>query len=49
MSNAATRSQSCTGSGAKYQGQNESFWEHQGEAAIVWGYGSPEMRCSRKP
>jgi uncharacterized protein len=38
-----------SGSGSKYQGRNESFWEHQGEATIVWGYGSPEMRCSKKP
>jgi uncharacterized protein len=37
-----------SGSGAKYQGRNESFWEHQGEATIVWGYGAPEMRCTRK-
>ena len=36
-------------SGAKYQGRNESFWEHQREATIVWGYGSPEMRCSKRP
>jgi uncharacterized protein len=36
-------------SGSKYQGRNESFWEHQGEATIVWGYGSPEMRCSKRP
>ena len=36
-----------SGSGSKYQGQNESLWEHQGEAMIVWGYGSPEMRCSK--
>jgi len=35
-------------SGARYQGRNESFWEHQGEATIVWGYGSPEMRCSKR-
>lgn len=34
-----------SGSGAKYQGPNESIWEHQGEATIVWGYGAPEMRC----
>lgn len=34
-----------SGSGAKYQGPNESLWEHQGEATIVWGYGAPEMRC----
>jgi uncharacterized protein len=38
-----------SGSGSKYQGRNESLWEHQGKASIVWGYGSPEMRCSRKP
>jgi uncharacterized protein len=37
-----------SGSGSKYQGRNESLWEHQGEATIVWGYGSPEMRCSKK-
>ena len=37
-----------SGSGAKYQGGNESFWEHQDEATIVWGYGAPEMRCTRK-
>jgi len=37
-----------SGSGSKYQGRNESLWEHQGEASIVWGYGNPEMRCSRK-
>ena len=36
-------------SGSKYQGRNETFWEHQGEATIVWGYGSPEMRCSKRP
>lgn len=34
-----------SGSGAKYQGPNESIWEHQGEATIVWGYGAAEMRC----
>jgi uncharacterized protein len=38
-----------SGSGSKYQGRNESFWEHQGEATIVWGYGSPEMICSKRP
>jgi hypothetical protein len=37
-----------SGSGSKYQGRNESLWEHQGEASIVWGYGNPEMLCSRK-
>ena len=32
-------------SGTKYQGGNETFWEHQGEARIAWGYGAPEWRC----
>lgn len=36
-------------SGSRYQGRNESLWEHQGEALIVWGYGTPEMRCTRMP
>ncbi|MGL5360050.1 MAG: MliC family protein [Shewanella sp.] len=35
-------------SGAKYQGQNESLWEHHGEAIIVWGYEAPEMTCTIK-
>jgi len=34
-----------TGSGARYQGPNESFWEHQGEARITWGSAAPEMHC----
>ncbi len=38
-----------SGSGTRYQGRNETFWEHQGEATIVWGYDAPEMRCVRKP
>jgi uncharacterized protein len=38
-----------SGSGAKYQGRNESFREHQGEATIVWGYGSSKMRCAKRP
>lgn len=38
-----------SGSGSRYVGRNESFWEHQGEATLVWGYGGPQMRCSRKP
>ena len=36
-------------SGAKYQGRNEIFWEHQGKALITWGYATPEMRCDRAP
>jgi membrane-bound inhibitor of C-type lysozyme len=37
-----------SGSGARYQGRNESFWEHQGEALITWGYGTREMRCKKR-
>lgn len=37
-----------SGSGTKYQGRNEIFWEHQGEASITWGYGAPEMRCKKE-
>jgi uncharacterized protein len=37
-----------SGSGARYEGRNESLWEHQGEALITWGYGAREMRCTRK-
>lgn len=33
-------------SGAKYQGRNESFWEHHGEAILTWGYDGPELHCS---
>ncbi len=36
-----------SGSGARYQGRNEIFWEHQGEALITWGYGASEMRCKK--
>ncbi len=32
-------------SGAKYQGRNETFWEHHGEALVTWGYGTLEMHC----
>lgn len=35
-------------SGTKYQGRNELFWEHQGEAVVIWGYGAPEMHCRKK-
>ena len=41
--------QSISASGAKYEGQNNLFWEHQGEATIRWGYGAPEMRCVKTP
>jgi len=35
-------------SGSSYQGRNESLWEHQGEATVVWGHGAPELRCHKK-
>ena len=38
-----------SGSGTKYQGRNETFWEHQGEASVTWGYGAPQMRCKKAP
>lgn len=34
-------------SGSRYVGRNESLWEHQGEATVVWGYQAPEMRCQK--
>lgn len=36
-------------SGARYVGRNESFWEHQGEARVTWGYGAAEMKCRKAP
>lgn len=33
----------------RYQGRNETFWELEGEAGIVWGNGAPEMRCKKAP
>ena len=36
-----------SGSGARYQGRNESLWEHQGEALITWGHGTSAMRCKK--
>ena len=36
-----------SGSGSRYMGRNETFWEHQGEAMITWGYGQAEMRCKK--
>jgi uncharacterized protein len=36
-------------SGTRSQGRNETFWEHQGEAGIQWGYGAAEMRCKKNP
>ncbi|MCG6965022.1 MAG: MliC family protein [Chromatiaceae bacterium] len=36
-------------SGARYQGRNETFWEHHGEALVTWGLGTAEMRCHKTP
>lgn len=36
-------------SGSKYEGRNESFWEHQGEARVIWGYDTPEFVCKPTP
>lgn len=38
-----------SGSGAKYQGRNETLWTQQDEALITWGYGTPQMRCTKAP
>lgn len=38
-----------SGSGTRYQGRNETFWEHQGAATITWGYGQPKMQCEKEP
>ena len=34
-----------SGSGTRYQGRNESLWEHHGEATLTWGYDGPELHC----
>ena len=34
-------------SGSKYQGPNETFWEHQGEATVTWGFEAPRMLCRK--
>jgi uncharacterized protein len=38
-----------SGSGSKYVGRNETFWEHRNQALIAWGFNSPDMICERKP
>ena len=32
-------------SGARYEGLNETFWEHHGIARIIWGRKTSEMYC----
>ncbi|MFG6432770.1 MliC family protein [Roseateles sp. LYH14W] len=34
-------------SGSRYTGRNESYWEHQGEARVIWGWQSAELRCTK--
>jgi hypothetical protein len=34
-------------SGIRYQGRNESLWEHQGEASITWGHEAPELHRTK--
>lgn len=34
-------------SGSKYESDNESFWEHQGEARIIWGPDTQELTCTK--
>lgn len=34
-------------SGGKYVGRNEHFWEHHGEARIMWSYDSAELACKK--
>lgn len=33
-------------SGSRYIGRNESYWEHQGEVRVVWGWQAPALRCT---
>ncbi len=37
-----------SGSGARYNGGNRQFWEHQGVAAINWGASTTELRCPKQ-
>ncbi|MCL2458011.1 MAG: MliC family protein, partial [Desulfobulbus sp.] len=45
----AFMTQQISASGARYQGRNATFWEHQGEAMVTWGQGGPKMRCQKMP
>jgi uncharacterized protein len=38
-----------SGSGSKYRGRNEMFWEHHGSALLTWGYGAEELHCEKVP
>lgn len=41
--------QQTAASGTRYVGRNESLWEHQGEARVVWGWQAPEIVCKPVP
>lgn len=34
-------------SGSKYEATGALFWEHQGEARVVWSYNTPEFVCKK--
>jgi membrane-bound inhibitor of C-type lysozyme len=34
-------------SGSKYEAAGTLFWEHQGEARVVWSYNTPELVCKK--
>ena len=36
-------------SGTRYAGGDDSLWEHQGEALLTWGYGTPALHCRKSP
>ena len=37
-----------SGSGARYAGGNNQFWEHQGVAMIRWHAAKREVRCPKR-
>ncbi len=36
-------------SGARFQGDDMSFWEHHGEARVTWGTDTADVRCQALP
>ena len=36
-------------SGARYEGDDVSFWEHHGEARVIWGTDAADVRCQALP
>lgn len=39
--------QTPSASGSRYVGQNESFWQHQGEATLEWGVDKAVLHCQQ--